>query len=712
MKRIAYILVLQVIVCFNSTGQSLNWKEVAPGVWKTVVGVPEKVTPLSVAEIQPKLDGLKKLGEKSFPEGLKQSSGELTDGKTYLSFPLDKGEQLFGLGLNFKSVQQRGSIKTLHVDHYDGVDNGRTHAPVPFYVSDKGYGVLINSARYITVYAGTGVKKEGKNVPQEMNRNSQPDWNPQPYSDAVEVVVPAGGTEIYVFAGNSAMEAVQRYNLYCGGGVLPPKWGLGFTQRTPTLFSEKDVEKEVADFEEKGYPLSFIGLEPGWQSHSYPNSFVWEKSRFPSPKVFLNKLLQKNIRVNLWINPYVSTHSPMYKEVEPFTGSHTVWVGKVPDFFKKGARDAYKKLFTKEHFDVGVSGYKVDEVDGYDFWLWPDVAKFPSGTSSEQVRQVYGLQFQKMTEEWFHEKNTRTYGLVRASNAGASSMPYVIYNDYYNHKDFITALVNSSFIGVLWTPEARSSKTADEWLRRMQSVCFSPMAMLNAWADGTKPWTFPEVAPQVKEVMELRMRLLPYLYTTFAQYHFEGKPPVRAMNLVDGFSFDAKTEAGKLSSTENPYAMAVKQDIRDQFMLGDYLLVAPMFAGETSRKVVLPEGKWYDFYTGKLVGESEIIEVPKGYQNIPLYVKDGGIIPLIPAVLHTPKKDDKVALTIRHYGQKEGAYKLYDDDGETYDYEKGTFSWTNLTTKKDKKGVHKGAVQQAAGKQFHYKDIAWEYMKP
>lgn len=317
-----------------------------------------------------------------------------------------------------------------------------------------------------------------------------------------------------------------------------------------------------------------------------------------------------------------------------------------------------------------------------------------------------------MTEEWFHEKNTRTYGLVRASNAGASSMPYVIYNDYYNHKDFITALVNSSFIGVLWTPEARSSKTADEWLRRMQSVCFSPMAMLNAWADGTKPWTFPEVAPQVKEVMELRMRLLPYLYTTFAQYHFEGKPPVRAMNLVEGFSFDPKTEAGKLNSTENPYAMAVKQDIRDQFMLGDYLLVAPMFAGETSRKVILPEGKWYDFYTGKLVGESEVIEVPKGYQNIPLYVKDGGIIPLIPAVLHTPKKDDKVALTIRHYGEKEGTYKLYDDDGETYDYEKGTFSWTNLTTKKDKKGVHKGATQQAAGKQFHYKDITWEYMKP
>jgi hypothetical protein len=73
---------------------------------------------------------------------------------------------------------------------------------------------------------------------------------------------------------------------------------------------------------------------------------------------------------------------------------------------------------------------------------------------------------------------------VRAGNAGTSSFPYVIYNDYYNHRDFITALINSSFIGVLWTPEVRASKTSEEWLRRMQTVCFSPVAMLDAWADG------------------------------------------------------------------------------------------------------------------------------------------------------------------------------------------------------------------------------------
>ncbi|GAB4051473.1 TIM-barrel domain-containing protein [Spirosoma litoris] len=711
-RRSVLFFVCSLFVVISSFGQqaAFQWQQIAPGVWKSVVGSSDGITPLAVADVKPRLDGLQKLGERSFPTQLGESFHEKTDNKTFLRFPLQQGEQLFGLGLNFKSVQQRGTIKTLHVDHYNGKDNGRTHAPVPFYVSSLGYGVLINSARYITVYAGTGVLAEGKHTPPEMNRNSQRDWSAQPYSDAVEMVIPAAGTEVYVFAGRTPMEVMQRYNLYCGGGTLPPKWGLGFTHRTPTLFTDKQILNEVAEFEAKGYPLSFVGLEPGWQSHSYPNSFVWDSTRFPQPDQFLKQLATKNIRSNLWINPYVSLHSPIFKDVLPYTGSHTVWVGRVPDFNLPPARDLYKSLFTKQHLSIGVSGYKVDEVDGYDHWLWPDVAKFPSGTGAEQMRQIYGLQFQKMTDGWFREKNQRTYGLVRGSNAGSPSMPYVIYNDYYDHRDFITALCTSSFAGVLWTPEARTSKTSEEWLRRMQTVCFSPMAMLNAWADGTKPWSFADVADEVKAVMQLRMQLLPYLYTTFAQYHFEGKPPIRAMNLVDGFSFDAKATTAQFSSTDNPYAMAVKQDIKDQFMVGDFLLVAPLFAGETSRKVVLPAGNWYDFYTGKVVGNGEVIDVKPASLAIPVFVKEGGIIPMIPFQLHTPGETEKLPLQVRHYGTTEASWNLYDDDGITFDYEKGKYSWAQLTVKKDKKGKLSGSWIAPKDPSFHYTNTTWEFM--
>ncbi|QMU28241.1 TIM-barrel domain-containing protein [Adhaeribacter radiodurans] len=711
MKKLVFLLV----VFFNTTvyaqKQEINWQEITPGIWEAVIGNPEEIDLLRIAEIQPRTDALQKLGKLPFPDFLKTSSADINDNKTYLRFPLQKEEQLFGLGLNFKTVQQRGTIKNLHVDHYNGQDDGRTHAPIPFYVSDKGYGILINSARYLTVYAGTSVRADSKDFPSERNRNDpKAGWEAQPYSDAVEILVPAIGVKVYVFVGKTPLEVVQRYNLFNGGGTLPPKWGLGFTHRTPTLFTDKQVLKEVAAFETKGYPLSFVGLEPGWQSTSYPNSFVWDKTRFPQPQQFLSELRKKNIRVNLWINPYTGSKSPVYDQIRPYTSSHTVWMGLVPDFTLKPAQELYKKLFTSEHLKMGVSGYKVDEVDGYDNWLWPDVATFPSGIPAEQMRQVYGLKFQKMVDSWFRGRNTRTYGLVRASNAGASNLPFVIYNDYYDHRDFITALCNSSFLGVLWTPEARSSKTDEEWLRRMQTVCFSPMAMLNAWADGTKPWTYPAVAEPIKQVMLLRMQLLPYLYTTFAQYHFEGKPPVRAMNLVEGFSFTTKSETVGLNSTDNPYGLALKQDIKDQYMLGDYLLVAPLFAGEKSRKVILPAGKWYDFYTGKLAGAGEVFQITPGMDKIPLFVKDGGIIPLIPPCLKSPANETILPLTVRHYGEKEGSWNLYDDDGETFNYEKGAYTWTRLEVKKDKNGLLKGNALIAKKNNFHYKNIRWEFM--
>lgn len=693
-----------------SIATNIPWQQVAPGVWKGIVGTPDQISPLSVAEIKPRIEALTSLGNLPFPAQLNEGVAEVHNHLTSLRFPLRRGEEIYGLGLQFKSVKQRGTIKQLRVDHYGGTDNGRTHAPVPFYVTDNGYGVLINTARYLTVYAGTGVRKDSNDPPPEMNRNSQRDWNPQPYSDAVEIAIPASGTEIYVFAGKNMMEVVQRYNLYCGGGILPPKWGLGFTHRTPTLYSDQEVMNEVEQFNAKGYPLSFVGLEPGWQSRSYPNTFVWDSTRFPRPNYFINELLKRHIRVNLWINPYVSSYSPIYKKITPYTGSHTVWVGEVPDFFMPQARKLYKQLFTTQHLDIGVSGFKVDEVDGYDNWLWPDVAKFPSETSAEQMRQVYGLQFQKMTADWFREKNQRTYGLVRASNAGAASLPYVLYNDYYNHRDFITALCNSSFIGVLWTPEARSSKTAEEWLRRMQAVCFSPMAMLNAWADGTKPWSFPEVEKQVKDVMLLRMQLLPYLYTTFAQYHLEGKPPVRAMPLVEGFNYSANAEKTQLHSSDNPYTTTVVPEVKDQFMLGDYLLVAPLFAGDTTRKVVLPKGKWYDFYTGDYVGDGEIIEVPTTLNYTPLFVRDGGIIPMMPPMLHVPENGEKVGLTVRHYGKAENSTYLYDDDGTTFNYENGTYSLFKLSVTHEG-GKLKGSQSTVkADYPSGYRDFSWKFM--
>ncbi len=221
---------------------------------------------------------------------------------------------------------------------------------------------------------------------------------------------------------------------------------------------------------------------------------------------------------------------------------------------------------------------------------------------------------------------------------------------------------------------------------------------MNAWADGTKPWTFADVEDDIREIALLRIQLIPYLYTAFADYAFYGTPPVRAMNLEEGYSVEAQTEEGKLDATENPYAMAVRREVKDQFMVGENILVAPLFAGEKERKVVLPQGKWYDFYTGKFAGEGEVITVIPADRHIPVYVKDGGIIPLWPAM--SKFGDQKYPLEVRHYGNKPGTYSLYDDDGSSYNYEKGEFTRIDLTVTVDKKGKKKGKAVQPKGKKI------------
>ncbi|MFT3705733.1 MAG: glycoside hydrolase family 31 protein [Agriterribacter sp.] len=696
----------------SAQDQPLQWQQVQPGIWKATIGKKQAISLLSVANNTASVEGLQKLPGADFPLPQTDVVSQTSNDHVSLRFPLDEKETIFGFGLNFQTVNQRGRILNLHVDHYGGTDNGRTHAPVPFYISSNGYGVLIDAARYLTVYVGTAVRKDSKHPPVLKDRNTDKTWEAQPYSDAVEVNVPGDGVDVYVFAGPTPMQVVQRYNLFNGGGYLPPKWGLGFTQRVPTVYNQYEIIREADDFEAHDFPLDFIGVEPGWQSMAYPCTLEWDSTRFPAPKAFNQQLFQKGIRTNLWLNPYISPKGSLYEKIKPLSGSHTVWNGIVPDITLPQTQEILKKHFITNHIDIGVSGYKIDEVDGYDGWLWPDVATFPSGLSAEQMRQIYGLQIQKLTAQWFKEKNQRTYGLVRASNAGASGLPYVIYNDYYSHRDFITALINSSFIGVLWTPEVRASESAEEWVRRMQSVCFSPMAMLNAWADGTKPWTFPEVEKAVKDVAMLRMQLLPYTYSTFAQYHFEGKPPFRAMALTDGFGFGSQKEENAFDATKNPYGLSTVSEIKDQYMMGDYILVAPIFTGEKTRKIYLPAGKWYDFYTGAFVGENKMVEITPSLDKIPLFVKDGAIIPMIPAQRQTPKPSQVLQLEVRHYGTKEGSFKLYDDDGETFNYEKGEYSELMLSVIKNKKGQLEGnQLKPLKGKPFHYlPKVNWIFM--
>jgi alpha-D-xyloside xylohydrolase len=145
-------------------------------------------------------------------------------------------------------------------------------------------------------------------------------------------------------------------------------------------------------------------------------------------------------------------------------------------------------------------------------------------------------------------------------------------------------------------------------------------------------------------------------------------------------------------------------------MAGEFLLVAPLFTGQKSRKVILPKGKWFDFYTGEFVGDGSIIVVEPGLNKIPVFVKDGGIIPMMPPRLNAPKAGEKFDLNIRHYGEAPGRYLLYDDDGETFDYEKGAYSFREIKVE-GSKGNWKGKLSTAMnGKPNNIEKVTWRFM--
>jgi len=171
---------------------------------------------------------------------------------------------------------------------------------------------------------------------------------------------------------------------------------------------------------------------------------------------------------------------------------------------------------------------------------------------------------------------------------------------------------------------------------------------------------------------------------------------------------------GAVSSTDNPYAVATQRDVRDQFMLGDALLVAPMFTGDTARSVVLPGGRWYDFYTGAFVGAGEVITVKPGLDRIPVFVRDGAVVPLLAGDwLHVPAPGEPADLELRHYGEEPGSFRLYDDDGTTFGYERGELSWTPLVVSRAADGTLRGETPAPpSGKPFGYRTLTWRMMTP
>ena len=524
-----------------------------------------------------------------------------------IEFPIEDDCQIFGFGLQIKNFNHRGQKLRLDVNADPVAGTGETHAPVPFFVTNKGYGMYFDTARYAEFYCG-----KQKNLASKATVSEGGDAASEAELYAIRddkdlimsVRIPAAeGIDIYVIEGDSITDIVSQYNMLAGGGPVVPEWGLGLLYRCYYEWNSEKI-KTVADyFRDNNIPCDTLGLEPGWHSHAYSCTYTWRESLYPNPDEFIAYLKERNFHINLWEQAFVHPDAPFHDEMAPYAGDWLVWGGLVPDFATPEARKIFADYHRKYLIEKGIDGFKLDECDSSDYtggWSFPLSSQFPSGLEGDQYHSLIGTLFCQTQMEALGDRTTLSE--IRSMGSLAAPYPFVLYSDLYDHKDFIRGLVNSGFSGLLWAPEFRHSKTKEEAIRRMQCVIFSTHALVNAWNYNGIPWVELDCEEEFRELINLRYSLIPTLKAAFDQYHATGKPPIRA--LVMDFTDDEKTYR-----------------VDDEFMFCDDILVAPIPANyPDERDVYLPRGaRWADFFTGEEIQVPEDGVIHVCTKGIPVY---------------------------------------------------------------------------------------------
>ncbi|MFI2743529.1 TIM-barrel domain-containing protein [Zhouia sp. PK063] len=664
-----------------------NIQEVLPGIYKIQLGKIDTFTPSNFRENSSKNSILQQLPKSSLPFNLENVQITINHRGVKIGIPLNNNEQLYGFGLQIGSFKQNGLRKKPIVNDNPLNNLGYTHAPLPYYVSNKGYAVLVNTSRYTTFYCGNNQPKKLNTKTKKQDNNTKLSvedlYTTKSYTanDQVLVDVPgAKGIEVYIFTGPTIKQAVQRYNLFAGGGAMPAIWGLGVKYRVKADFKQEDVYKTATYFRQKHIPIDVIGLEPRWQTATYPCSFVWNRDFFPNPRKMITNLKKQGFHVNLWEHAFISNISPLYKPLEFKSGDYLGFNGLVPDFADQETRNLFANYHENNLVNMGVSGFKMDECDNSDLrygqarWSFPELSQFPSGIDGEQMHQLFGLLYQKTIYSIYKKRNQRTYLDVRSSNAFASPYPAALYSDTYDHEQYVEMISNSGFSGLLWSPEVRESSSFQELARRSQTAILAAQTLYNSWYLQNPPWLQYDKAKNnknklladantneavIKTLLNFRMRLIPYLYNAFYQYQSTGLPVFRA--LVMDYPND-----------ENTF------DVADEYMIGDNLLAAPIVGTKNSRSVYLPKGIWYDFNTNKTYEGGKNYTVSFNLDDIPIFIKKGTILPLADPIDYVDA-DTSFNLTCYVYGKPLKTMQLFEDDGITYNYEHQQFNIITLT---------------------------------
>jgi alpha-glucosidase len=493
-----------------------------------------------------------------------------------------------------------------------------------------------------------------------------------------------GELQYYYIHGPHMMDVVKSYHILTGTHPMPPLWALGYHQCRWSYYPEAKVKKITTGFRENKIPCDGIYLDIDYMD-GY-RCFTWNRKYFPDPKKMIKELAAQGFKTVVIIDPgiRVDDNYSVFKEGKEnkyfcrrcddyFMEGH-VWPGRCqfPDFTNPEVRTWWGGLFD-ELVQMGVAG------------VWNDMnepAVFGAGTFPDDVRHqydghrgshrkahnVYGMQMVRATYEGLRKimKNKRPFTITRAGYSGVQRYSSVWTGDNVASWEHLKLgniqcqRLSVSGISFCGTDIGGFSGEPDGELftRWIQMGTFSPFMRAHSAGDTKErePWSFGEPFTSInRKFIELRYRLLPYLYSIFWEHHRYGFPILR------------------------PIVMQEQEEIsnhfrQDEFTYGDKILICPVLEpGQTHRKVYLPKGSWYNFWTYELVEGGQEVVVPTPLETTPIFVKAGSVIPEYPVMQYVGEKEiEEVKLNI-YFSDYEVNSFLFEDYGETFAYEQDIY---------------------------------------
>ncbi len=506
-----------------------------------------------------------------------------------------------------------------------------------------------------------------------------------------------GDIDLFLLGGGTLAKVVDNYTLLTGRPALLPKRALGYQGSSmyyPEL--ERNSDDAVLEFidtiKEEGFPIDGFHLSSGYTSYNNKRCvFTWNTDRFKNPRAYFAAMNEKGAQNVPNVKPGILLMHPMFDEFvkkdvfvkDSKTGGYGVgkwWGGDGAfwDFTKPQARRAWKDYLIKNVIDVGTNSVWNDNCE-YDSLLDKDCrCDFDGkGGTIGQLKPIMCTIMCKMSNDAVkeHDPDARPYSVCRSGSSGIQKYAQTWCGD--NYTSWTSLKYNIPIItgmGLSGQPNegadiggfAGPAPEEELFVRWVQNGIFQPRFSIHSASNDntvTEPWMFRDSVDIIRQAILLRYRMTPYLYSAEYEAHVTGAPIMRA--LVYEFQND-----------ENVY------DESFEFMFGRDILVANVLEkGAKTRKVYLPAGtRWYDWNDKFTCYEGgQTIEVPVDITSIPMFLREGAIVPMASNQLMSMERDHMTALHLTVIpGAGNRSYTLYDDDGVSNDFLKGIYRRTQI----------------------------------